>query len=101
MCTPSTILRVNRDRLWSDLMQLKQIGSYHDEATGLEGVKRLALTDVIPDTATLTIDLRNPVDQQMSAAEEHLADIVRDLTARHGVQTTLDRMAKTAVVLFE
>jgi hypothetical protein len=52
-------------------------------------------------TPTLTIDLRNPVDQQMSAAEERLADIVRDLTARHGVQTTLDRMAKTAVGPFE
>jgi len=58
-------------------------------------------TNVIPDTATLTIELRNPVDQQMSAAEEHLADVVRDLTARHGVQTTLDRMAQTAVVPFD
>jgi len=37
----------------------------------------------------------------MSVAEEHLADVVRDLTARHGVQTTLDRMAKTAVGPFE
>jgi hypothetical protein len=37
----------------------------------------------------------------MSAAEEHLADVVRDLTARHEVQTTLDRMAKTAVVPFD
>jgi hypothetical protein len=26
MSAPSTVLRVNRDRLWSDLMQLKQIG---------------------------------------------------------------------------
>jgi beta-ureidopropionase / N-carbamoyl-L-amino-acid hydrolase len=58
-------------------------------------------TNIIPATATLTIDLRNPVDQQMSAADEHLADVVRDLTARHGVQTTLDRIAKTAVVPFD
>jgi N-carbamoyl-L-amino-acid hydrolase len=57
--------------------------------------------NVIPDTATLTIDPRNPVDQRMSAAEEHLADVVGDLTACHGVQTTLDRMAKTAVVPFD
>ncbi|MCE1178209.1 MAG: hypothetical protein LWW86_04155 [Micrococcales bacterium] len=38
-------LRVDRDRLWSTLMELKQIGAYHDEATGLDGVCRLALTD--------------------------------------------------------
>lgn len=38
-------VRVDRDRLWSDLMELREIGSYHDEATGLQGVRRLALTD--------------------------------------------------------
>jgi N-carbamoyl-L-amino-acid hydrolase len=55
MSTPSTVVRVNRDRLWSDLMQLKQIGSYHDEATGLEGVKRLALTDEDAEARRLVI----------------------------------------------
>ncbi|MGH3283264.1 MAG: M20 family metallo-hydrolase [Streptosporangiaceae bacterium] len=39
------IVRINRDRLWASLMELKQIGAYHDEATGLRGVRRLALTD--------------------------------------------------------
>lgn len=53
------------------------------------------------DTATLTIDPRNPVDQRMSAADEHLADVVGDLTTCHGVQTTLDRIAKMAVVPFD
>ncbi|MEU5947267.1 M20 family metallo-hydrolase [Micromonospora sp. NPDC047465] len=38
-------VRINRDRLWASLMQLKEIGAYHDEATGLRGVRRLALTD--------------------------------------------------------
>lgn len=36
---------VNKDRLWSTLMGLGAIGSYHDEATGCMGVRRLALTD--------------------------------------------------------
>lgn len=40
-----TPIRIDRDRLWASLMQLKQIGAYHDEATGLDGVRRLALTD--------------------------------------------------------
>ncbi|HEU0193894.1 MAG TPA: M20/M25/M40 family metallo-hydrolase, partial [Gaiellales bacterium] len=38
-------VRINRDRLWASLMELRQIGAYHDEATGLQGVRRLALTD--------------------------------------------------------
>jgi beta-ureidopropionase / N-carbamoyl-L-amino-acid hydrolase len=38
-------VRINRHRLWDTLVELKGIGAYHDEATGLEGVRRLALTD--------------------------------------------------------
>jgi hypothetical protein len=39
------IVWIDRDRLWSTLMDLKEIGAYDDEATGLRGVRRLALTD--------------------------------------------------------
>jgi len=39
------MIRIDRDRLWRTLMELKQIGAYSDEATGLQGVRRLALTD--------------------------------------------------------
>src|ERR671920_2109624 len=39
------IVRIDRDRLWATLMELKTIGAYDDEATGLRGVRRLALTD--------------------------------------------------------
>src|SRR6516164_4988697 len=38
-------VHISRDRLWACLMELRQIGAYHDEATGLQGVRRLALTD--------------------------------------------------------
>ena len=38
-------LRVDRDRLWASLMALREIGAYDDDATGLRGVRRLALTD--------------------------------------------------------
>lgn len=36
---------VNKERLWSTLMELGAIGAYPDEATGCMGVRRLALTD--------------------------------------------------------
>src|SRR5262249_61467228 len=38
-------IRINRDRLWDSLVELKEIGAYDDQATGLRGVRRLALTD--------------------------------------------------------
>jgi hypothetical protein len=38
-------VRINRGRLWDSLMELKEIGAYDDEPTGLRGVRRLALTD--------------------------------------------------------
>ncbi len=40
-----TVVRVNRERLWSSLMDLAQVGAYEDEVTGLIGVNRLSLTD--------------------------------------------------------
>ena len=39
------VVRGNRDRLWACLMELRQIGSYHNEPAGPPGVRRLALTD--------------------------------------------------------
>ncbi|HEY1347589.1 MAG TPA: M20 family metallo-hydrolase [Streptosporangiaceae bacterium] len=57
-------------------------------------------TNVIPRQATLTIDLRNPDDDHMTAAEQHLAGYVDELAAEHGVQVAWERMAKTAVVPF-
>ena len=42
---PAPTVRIDRDRLWATLMELKEIGAYDDEATGLRGVRRLALTD--------------------------------------------------------
>jgi N-carbamoyl-L-amino-acid hydrolase len=48
-------LRINRDRLWGDLMRLKEIGGYDDAATGLRGVRRLALTDEDADARRLVV----------------------------------------------
>jgi N-carbamoyl-L-amino-acid hydrolase len=57
-------------------------------------------TNVIPHQATLTVDLRNPDDGLMAAAEQHLASYVEAIAAEHGVQVIWERMAKTAVVPF-
>jgi N-carbamoyl-L-amino-acid hydrolase len=57
-------------------------------------------TNVIPHQATLTVDLRNPDDALMTAAEQHLADYLDELAAEHGVNIAWERMAKTSVVPF-
>src|SRR5215468_3135615 len=49
-------VRINRGRLWASLMELKQIGAYHDEATGLQGVRRLALTDADAEARRRCVD---------------------------------------------
>ncbi|NHC21922.1 M20 family metallo-hydrolase [Nocardioides sp. IC4_145] len=58
-------------------------------------------TNVIPQRAVITIDLRNPDDTLMSAAERHLAAYVAELATQHGVEVAWERMAKTAMVPFD
>ncbi len=58
-------------------------------------------TNVIPAAAVLTVDLRNPDDGLMTAAEKHLAEFAAGLAERHGVAATWQRMAKTAAVTFD
>ncbi len=58
-------------------------------------------TNVIPYLATLTVDLRNPDDALMTAAEQHLADHIEVLATEHGVAIASERMAKTRVVPFD
>ena len=59
-----------------------------------------AQTNVIPHEASLTIDLRNPIDDAMSGAESDLERFVDDLAGRAGVTVEWERMAKTAVIPF-
>ena len=49
-------VRINPDRLWACLMELEQIGAYDDQATGLRGVRRLALTDADAEARRHCVD---------------------------------------------
>jgi N-carbamoyl-L-amino-acid hydrolase len=75
----------------------------HGQLRGTVGDLTLepAQTNVIPARAVLTVDLRNPDDDLMAAAEKHLAEFVDAVQTRHGVTATWERMAKTAVVPFD
>ncbi len=50
-----TRLAVNADRLYDSIETLGRIGAYHDNATGLDGVCRLALSDADRDARRLVV----------------------------------------------
>ncbi|HET9895812.1 MAG TPA: M20 family metallo-hydrolase [Streptosporangiaceae bacterium] len=58
-------------------------------------------TNVIPAAATMTIDLRNPDDDALIAAEAHLAAFVAGLPRDFGVTGSLERLARTSAVRFD
>ncbi len=68
---PRPLLRIDRERLWANLMQLKEIGGY-DAATGLRGVRRLALTD---EDATFRPPRRSTWPSSSMASRREIAAI--------------------------
>lgn len=60
------------------------------------------LPNVVPDRAELTVDLRNPDDAHLAAAERELAGFLADLPDRQpGLRVETARMARTAHVPFD
>lgn len=60
------------------------------------------LPNVVPHTATMTLDLRNPDDTHLTAAEADLAAFLETLPARHpGLLVETTRMARTRAVPFD
>lgn len=62
------------------------------------------LPSVVPDRAELTVDLRNPDDEQMAAAERDFAaflDTLPELQPCSGLRVETKRMAKTSHVPFD
>jgi N-carbamoyl-L-amino-acid hydrolase len=60
------------------------------------------LTNIVPARAELTVDLRNPDDEQMARAEADLADYLAGLEgAQPGITLSTRRMARTSHVSFD
>lgn len=59
------------------------------------------LPSVVPDRAEITVDLRNPEDHHMEAAERDLADFLSSLPdTQPGLRVETQRMARTTQVPF-
>ncbi len=85
-------LTVDGDRLWRSLMELAEVGGYHDERTGLRGVNRLALTDadaagrrlVIGWLAEAGLDIRiDPMGNVIARRAGTDADLAPVVTGSH------------------
>jgi N-carbamoyl-L-amino-acid hydrolase len=57
--------------------------------------------NVIPGRATFTVDLRDPDEARLRAAEERFAAALADIAAREGVSVSSERLARFAPVRFD
>jgi N-carbamoyl-L-amino-acid hydrolase len=57
--------------------------------------------NVIPSRATLTVDLRDPDEQRLQAAEQALSNFLSALEAREGVRIRTERLARFEPVAFD
>lgn len=57
--------------------------------------------NVIPQTAVLTLDMRDPHDQKLSAAEAHVAALLQTIAAQEGVTITSRQLVRFPAVHFD
>jgi N-carbamoyl-L-amino-acid hydrolase len=57
--------------------------------------------NVIPRKATFTVDLRDPDEQRLQAAERRLADFLVEIAEREGVRIETERLVRFEPVVFD
>lgn len=57
--------------------------------------------NVIPQTAVLTLDMRDPDDQKLTAAEAHVATLLQTIAAQEGVTITSQQLVRFPAVHFD
>lgn len=57
--------------------------------------------NVIPRKATFTVDLRDPDEQRLQAAEKRLADFLMEIAEREGVKIETERLVRFEPVVFD
>jgi len=102
----TTPMRLRRDPVYVAAQIVTYVRRLARETDGLRGtVGRLRLhpdlVNVVPATATLTVDLRHTSDGELSLAERRLAQFVEDTARREQVAVTSTRpLARFAPVAF-
>ncbi len=85
-----------------ELFRMTQSGAYGPAMRATMGriEPRPNRVNVVPGEVICTVDLRNPGDAHMRAAEARLAELVGELAARYGVTIDKRQTARTASVVF-
>ena len=103
----TTPMRLRRDPVYVAAQVVTYVRRLARETDGLRGtVGRLRLhpdlVNVVPATATLTVDLRHTSDEDLKVAEQRLAQFVADTAMREQVTVTSTRsLARFAPVAFD
>jgi N-carbamoyl-L-amino-acid hydrolase len=79
------------------------VGAAPDTTLATTGSLRLEpdVINVIPRKATFTVDLRDPDEQRLQAAEKRFADFLVALAAREGVQVETEQLVRFEPVVFD
>jgi N-carbamoyl-L-amino-acid hydrolase len=57
--------------------------------------------NVIPQQVVMTVDIRDPDDARVDAAEAHLREVMDAMCATHGVDITAERLVRFPAVTFD
>jgi N-carbamoyl-L-amino-acid hydrolase len=79
------------------------VGAAPDTTLATSGSLRLEpdLINVIPSKATFTVDLRDPNELRLQAAEKRLADFMAEIAIREGVTIEAERLVRFEPVVFD
>lgn len=81
----------------------KVVGAAPDTTLATTGSLRFEpdVINVIPRKATFTVDLRDPDEGRLQAAERRLADFLVEIAAREGVKIDTERLVRFEPVVFD
>lgn len=94
---------VAASRINLQLRQMARSGHYGPQMRATMGamVPVPGLVNIVPGHMTVTVDLRNPIDEQMRRAEADIIAFYDQVAAEEGVQVRWRQTARTSCVQFD
>ena len=102
----TTPLAMRHDAGWAAaelITQVRRMALASGSTLATVGAMQLSpnAINVIPQTAVLTLDMRDPDDQKLSAAEAHVATLLQTIAAQEGVTITSQQLVRFPAVHFD
>jgi len=102
----TTPLAMRHDAGWAAaevITQVRRMAQVSGSTLATVGVMQFSpnAINVIPQTAVLTLDMRDPDDQKLTAAEAHVATLLQTIAAQEGVTITSQQLVRFPAVHFD